>query len=257
MNSQRIQLIARVTGFITVLLVAVMLAGCVNTPPTAVHQPMTARPAPKSDFIQNAGAIYQPGGVRPLFEDRRARYVGDTLVINISERTQAAKKSASSADRKQDIEMGVPTITGLPGKSLQGATVEANSANAFSGKGASSADNNFTGTITVTVIEVRRAHQGSRLGGRCARQPARRLRPGRRPRRLGRPDHADPLHRAEHRQHARQPRREPAARHQPAAEERRRGDGHRQPAAFARPVRRSTSPCPRSATPRACAAAPW
>jgi flagellar L-ring protein precursor FlgH len=154
MNSQRIQLIARVTGFITVLLVAVMLAGCVNTPPTAVHQPMTARPAPKSDFIQNAGAIYQPGGVRPLFEDRRARYVGDTLVINISERTQAAKKSASSADRKQDIEMGVPTITGLPGKSLQGATVEANSANAFSGKGASSADNNFTGTITVTVIEV-------------------------------------------------------------------------------------------------------
>jgi flagellar L-ring protein FlgH len=30
----------------------------------------------------------------------------------------------------------------------------ANSANAFSGKGASSADNNFTGTITVTVIEV-------------------------------------------------------------------------------------------------------
>jgi flagellar L-ring protein precursor FlgH len=154
MNSQRIQLIARVTGFITVLLVAVMLAGCVNTPPTAVHQPMTARPAPKSDFIQNAGAIYQPGGVRPLFEDRRARYVGDTLVINISERTQAAKKSASSADRKQDIEMGVPTITGLPGKSMQGATLEANSANAFSGKGASSADNNFTGTITVTVIEV-------------------------------------------------------------------------------------------------------
>jgi len=154
MNSQRIQLIARVTGFITVLLVAAMLAGCVNTPPTAVHQPMTARPAPKSDFIQNAGAIYQPGGVRPLFEDRRARYVGDTLVINISERTQAAKKSASSADRKQDIEMGVPTITGLPGKSMQGATLEANSANAFSGKGASSADNNFTGTITVTVIEV-------------------------------------------------------------------------------------------------------
>lgn len=155
MNNERIQQIARAAGFVTVLVVAIMLAGCVNTPPTAVHQPMTARPAPKPDFVQNAGAIFQPtGSARPLFEDRRARYVGDTLVINISERTQAAKKSASTADRTQDIEMGVPTIAGLPGKSLQGATLAAKSANAFSGKGASSADNNFTGTITVTVIEV-------------------------------------------------------------------------------------------------------
>ena len=155
MSPQRIQLIARVTGFIVVLLVAATLAGCVTTtPPTAVHQPMTARPAPRSDYVQNAGAIYQPGAVRPLFEDRRARYVGDTLVINISERTQAAKKSASSADRTQDIEMNVPTITGMPLKGVQGASVAASSENAFSGKGASSADNNFTGTITVTVIEV-------------------------------------------------------------------------------------------------------
>lgn len=155
MNIEHIQLIARAAGFVTVLVVAVMLAGCINTPPTAVHQPMTARPAPKTDYVQNAGAIFQPnGGVRPLFEDRRARYVGDTLVINISERTQAAKKSASSADRKQDVEIGVPTVAGLPGKSMQGAALAANSTNAFSGKGASSADNNFTGTITVTVIEV-------------------------------------------------------------------------------------------------------
>ncbi len=154
MNVLQIDQIARIAGFVTVLLVAAVLAGCNTVPPTAVHQPMTARPAPKTDFVQNAGAIYQPGGVRPLFEDRRARYVGDTLVINISERTQAAKKSASSADRKQDLEMGVPTIKGLPGKTMQGATLAANSENTFAGKGASSADNNFTGTITVTVIEV-------------------------------------------------------------------------------------------------------
>jgi flagellar L-ring protein precursor FlgH len=155
MNNERIQQIARAAGFVAVLLVAIMLAGCVNTPPTAVHQPMTARPPLKTDYVLNSGAIFQPsGGARPLFEDRRARYVGDTLVINISERTQAAKKSASTADRTQDVEVNVPTIAGLPLKGAQGSSLAANSANAFSGKGASSADNNFTGTITVTVIEV-------------------------------------------------------------------------------------------------------
>ncbi len=135
-----------------------LLAACstVEHPRVDIAGPTTVRPAPLPTTPPNDGAIYQANLPvnRPLFEDRRARYVGDTLVINISERTQAAKKSASTADRTQDIEMGVPTIAGLPGKSLQGATVAANSANAFSGKGASSADNNFTGTITVTVIEV-------------------------------------------------------------------------------------------------------
>ncbi|MBC7208303.1 MAG: flagellar basal body L-ring protein FlgH [Methyloversatilis sp.] len=155
MNAQRLHLAARCAGFAVVLVVAAMLAGCVTTtPPTAVHQPMTVRPEPRPQYQTNAGAIFQPGAVRPLFEDRRARMVGDTLVINLSERTQAAKKSSSSADRSQDIEVSVPRIAGVPLKGAQGIGVQANSENVFAGKGASSADNNFTGTITVTVIEV-------------------------------------------------------------------------------------------------------
>lgn len=155
MNAQRLHLAARCAGFAVVLVVAAMLAGCVTTtPPTAVHQPMTVRPEPRPQYQTNAGAIFQPGAMRPLFEDRRARMVGDTLVINLSERTQAAKKSSSSADRSQDIEVSVPRIAGVPLKGAQGIGVQANSENVFAGKGASSADNNFTGTITVTVIEV-------------------------------------------------------------------------------------------------------
>ena len=155
MNAQRLHLAARGAGFAVVLVVAAMRAGCVTTtPPTAVHQPMSVRPEPRPQYQTNAGAIFQPGAVRPLFEDRRARMVGDTLVINLSERTQAAKKSSSSADRSQDIEVSVPRIAGVPLKGAQGIGVQANSENVFAGKGASSADNNFTGTITVTVIEV-------------------------------------------------------------------------------------------------------
>jgi flagellar L-ring protein precursor FlgH len=45
-------------------------------------------------------------------------------------------------------------VQGLPFKSVQGATLGANSANNFDGKGANTSSNDFTGTLTVTVIEV-------------------------------------------------------------------------------------------------------
>jgi flagellar L-ring protein precursor FlgH len=139
---------------VLLVLVAAVLAGCTSVPPTNVHQPMTARPAPKADNLYANGAIFNAGTSRPLFEDRRARYVGDTLTINITENTSASTKSNSSANRTGSISASVPTIYNLPGKSFQGTSLAAESANDFSGKGESAAKNVFTGAITVTVIEV-------------------------------------------------------------------------------------------------------
>jgi len=137
------------------LLSTAILAGCVTTtPPTAVHQPMTARPMARNEVAPNHGAIYQAAFARPLFEDRRARLVGDTIIINIVEKTAAAKKSNTSAERSQEMEVSVPTLFKVPGKSFQGLNAEASHDNKFSGKGESAANNTFTGTITCTVIEV-------------------------------------------------------------------------------------------------------
>lgn len=137
------------------VLAGLAVSACVtSTPPSIVHQPMSVRPEPHPQVSANAGAIYQPGGARPLFEDRRARYVGDTLTINIVEKTQAQKQSSASAQRKQAIATTVPTITGVPGKTFQGLDVSVDASNTFSGKGDAAANNDFTGTITVTVVEV-------------------------------------------------------------------------------------------------------
>ncbi len=136
------------------LSVAAVLAGCQSVPPTNVHQPMTARPVPRPDLAHNNGAIFNPVVSRSLFEDRRARYVGDTLTINIVENTSASTNSSSSANRSSSLSASVPTITGLPGKNFQGLAASATTENDFAGKGAAAAKNVFTGTITVTVIEV-------------------------------------------------------------------------------------------------------
>lgn len=144
---------ARATRLLLIMAVAV-LAGCTSVPPTNVHQPMTARPAPRPELANNGGGIFNPAVGRSLFEDRRARYVGDTLTITIVENTSASTNSSSSANRSSSISASVPTVIGLPGKSFQGMTLAAESENDFAGKGASAAKNVFTGTITVTVIEV-------------------------------------------------------------------------------------------------------
>jgi flagellar L-ring protein precursor FlgH len=89
-----------------------------------------------------------------LFEDRRARYIGDTITINIAEKTAAAKKSDTKAERKDDRTLGIPTVSGLPFASFQGATLAANTETKFDSTGENTSSNNFTGVLTVTVIDV-------------------------------------------------------------------------------------------------------
>jgi len=136
------------------VLAGLAVSACTTVPPTNVHQPMTARPAPRGDNPAPNGSIYQAGVSRTLFEDRRARYVGDTLTITITETTSASTASNTKASRSGSISTSVPTISGLPGKSLQGMELSASSAASLDGKGDAAAKNAFTGNITVTVIEV-------------------------------------------------------------------------------------------------------
>jgi flagellar L-ring protein precursor FlgH len=130
------------------------LTACNTVPPTNIHQPMTIRPAPRAQNLAANGSIYQPGASRTLFEDRRARYVGDTMTIVIAETTSASTKSNTNVDRSTSVSASVPTVSGLPGKSLQGLSLSADSANTLAGKGDAAANNVFTGNIAVTVIEV-------------------------------------------------------------------------------------------------------
>lgn len=145
------------------LIFVLLVSGCAMTPPTVTHQPNTFR-SPKHAAVATHpnGAIFQTihsttGGVRytPLFEDRRARSVGDTLIVNLNEKTNASKSSGSNVDRSGSIDFSVPSLLGIPLSLLsKHATVEAKSNNKFDGSGESSSKNDFKGTITVTVIEA-------------------------------------------------------------------------------------------------------
>jgi len=132
-----------------------LLAGCATTPPTSVHQPMSARAQTPPRPQPMDGAIFQDGTARLLlFADRRARFVGDTITVTIEERLQASNTTSSSAERTGSIAASVPIISRMPGKSFQGLEIEADSSLTHSGKGGASTNNILTGNIAVTVIEV-------------------------------------------------------------------------------------------------------
>jgi flagellar L-ring protein FlgH len=137
-------------------LVAALLAGCAwNTPPATVHQPMTARPVPPHEVYANAGSIYQPDTARlALFQDIRARWVGDTITILLEEKTSASKKSSAGASRNGSTQISIPVYNKLPGAGLENTAVEASSSIDFEGKGDAASNNAFSGKLAVTVIEV-------------------------------------------------------------------------------------------------------
>jgi len=123
----------------------VEMADTKPAPPPA-PAPLAAAPAPAT------GSLFSAATYRPLFEDRRARLVGDTLTVNIIEKVTATAKSTSTVDKSGSVEAGV---TALPlVKSLTRAGASGTGSNTFEGKGTTESSNDFTGTITVIVRDV-------------------------------------------------------------------------------------------------------
>jgi len=130
---------------VSILTLASLLTACVPT--TNIKQPLTARPQPAPAVAPPAnGSIYQAGvNDRPLFEDRRARHVGDVLTITIVETTSASGKSGNSSENTGSLSLVSPAVIG-------GASV--NSSVKSGNKNDASGTNTFSGTLTSTVIEV-------------------------------------------------------------------------------------------------------
>ncbi len=135
-------------------LAILFLSGCAQLPRPSVvgeqEQMVVPVPAP----ARADGAIYQGHrGYQPLFEDQRPRMVGEILTIVLDEQVSASKTSASSASR--DASAGL-AFAELPEKLAKLAEYgfDLSGDNAFNGAGGSQAKNSFTGTITVSVLEV-------------------------------------------------------------------------------------------------------
>ena len=134
------------------VVLALALAGCSATPSSIVQKPTSARPLYPDPVAPTNGAIYQASQHRPLFEDRRARHIGDMLTITIVENTSAVKAGASSGNKSGTASFGMPGASAV--RKIFGAQVSTDASHEFSDADNQTASNTFSGTITVTVTEV-------------------------------------------------------------------------------------------------------
>lgn len=136
-------------GAMYVLALLSSLTACV--PSTNIKEPLTALPPKPVATSTGNGAIFQPGvNERPMFEDRRARNVGDVLTINIVETTAASGKSGHNDSNTGSlaINAAAASVVGVTGGASGSSSVKSGNASDSSGS------NTFSGSITVTVTEV-------------------------------------------------------------------------------------------------------
>jgi flagellar L-ring protein FlgH len=151
---------------------ALLLVGCASQRESVSRQPLvqtetTAMPTTPVSVVSSPGSLVpvsqlSTGAARGLFEDKRATQVGDTLTVILNETTSATKGGSTNASRKSankgGVDVGFSTTTLSNGVSTNnrntidlGAGVSGNTG--FDSRSGSSQSNQFSGTITVTVIE--------------------------------------------------------------------------------------------------------
>lgn len=154
-------------GVSVLLTSSFLLSGCFYDRPVpgdAAYAPVS--PENMMPPENTSGSIYQEGYNMVLFEDQRARRIGDIITIVLTETTSASKSASTSVDKTNSTDITNPTLLGstpqfnapgiIPLASNTGNNLNfgLDSSNSFSGDGSSDQSNSLSGNITVTVHDV-------------------------------------------------------------------------------------------------------
>ena len=121
-----------------------------------VVQPMNYRePAPQ---YANPGSIYSGNSYRSLYEDGRARRVGDIVTIQVIEESSASQTVDTTNSRDSSLNGGITSLLGfnsifnkIP---IADAKIAMESKNSFTGAGETTRDNSVSASLAARVINV-------------------------------------------------------------------------------------------------------
>ncbi|EMR14294.1 flagellar L-ring protein FlgH [Methylophaga lonarensis MPL] len=147
-------------------LALVAVVGCANDTPKRDPAYAATRPVAVPQVERNDGAIFNTATNISLFEDYRARRVGDILTVRLEERTLGEKESETTVRKQNNSNIDNPTVFGtqpqfsLPNQLPLADTSNNNlafgvsSSHNFRGQGDSDLSNRLVGDISVSVVEV-------------------------------------------------------------------------------------------------------
>ncbi|HIJ83499.1 MAG: flagellar L-ring protein [Magnetococcales bacterium] len=154
-----------------ILVAAATLSGCGMTRASARPPEPVAiiRPTPPEVFAPNKGSIWQSSRENALFEDKKARYVGDIVKVTIQE-TQIFGSGATTNISKKDgnslsLTGGLPTTNLLKGDLAALADIALDADGNSNAVGNNSRRSNMRADVSCIVTEVL-ANGNMRIEGR-------------------------------------------------------------------------------------------
>jgi flagellar L-ring protein FlgH len=132
-----------------------LLGGCATVAPKPERFEPTPPPAPELSHASD-GSIWAGTHSIALFEDAKARRVGDVLTILLIERTNASKQASVNTSKETEVDIANPTLFGRPfriGGTPAGAFA-LESGQSFSGAGDAVQSNKLEGSLSVVVAQV-------------------------------------------------------------------------------------------------------
>ncbi|MFW5451323.1 MAG: flagellar basal body L-ring protein FlgH [Methylophagaceae bacterium] len=151
---------------ILILSSLVLLTGCISNEAKRDPSYASVRPIAVPQHENSDGAIFDLATNVSLFEDYRARRVGDILMVKLEEETEAEKETETIISKSNSNgitnptlfgttpEFDLPSVLPLANDSDNNLAFSLGSTHDFSGGGDSDQSNELTGEISVSVVEV-------------------------------------------------------------------------------------------------------
>lgn len=143
----------QVTDMMKVLIlpVAAILAGCASMTRSGMPDEPPVYIPVVAEQTRHDGAIYTSGTEIALFEDIKAKRVGDILTVLLVEKTSGQNSADNNLSKSAGMDISTPTFGGSTRPNM---AVDLNSGHTFAGETGSSQSNSLSGSIAVTVSQV-------------------------------------------------------------------------------------------------------
>lgn len=142
---------------VLLLLLIYTLISCASLHPPrdfSAFEPPITYPSAQASYSQ--GSLYHAAVSTNLFEDIRAKRIGDTITVLLEEQTAASKSASTNTAKSSAIALQDPTVFGRTptnnGNPFANNSVDASTE--FAGSGDTSQSNSLRGSITVSVVDV-------------------------------------------------------------------------------------------------------
>ena len=134
-----------------VLSMGLLMTGCVSVPGQDFTEFTPVQPIRMKPPAAN-GTIFQAGYDMAIFEDNRARNIGDIVTVLLAEQTSGTKSTDTSIAKDSNTTIAEPTLNGRTDNIGFGGTL--GSSHDFGGSSDSSQSNQLSGSITVMIADI-------------------------------------------------------------------------------------------------------